>query len=448
MKIFTLYVKQCIRSKEVQMSLVLLLLLGTMAIAIGYKHLEKKQQAIAEVSAYQKTHFDRQIVLHNDDLGLLLYYTKFSFINTLSPLSGISIGQSDINPTVKQITIKTFEAQRFDTDLVNPMNLQSGNLDLSFIIIYLIPLLVIVLTFNVLSEETETGTWKLVSVQTKSKLRFLASKIIVRGVLIIAVMLLLFLIAKVVLDIPLTFDLLLVIILSLVYLIFWMVLAFVVIIFKKSSGFNALLLLSLWLFLLILVPAGINNYVSSTYPVPEALTTAIAQRDGYHVKWDTDKVATIQKFYDHYPEFRFYGFPTEGFNWLWYYAMQQMGDDDSQQQREALDAKIRVREQASRALATMVPNMHVQLVFNRLAGTSTTQQLKYLDATKDFHEQLRLFFYPKVFNKSKADTVPWEDFKPAYYKTKSELGVVQTVLPVAVIILILIIISIPMLRRL
>ena len=37
--------------------------------------------------------------------------------------------------------------------------------------------------------------------------------------------------------------------------------------------------------------------------LPEAMRTAIAQRDGYHVKWDTDKKETIEKFYKHYPQF-------------------------------------------------------------------------------------------------------------------------------------------------
>ena len=77
--------------------------------------------------------------LHNEDLGLLLYYTKFAFIHSLSPLGGLSVGQSDLNPTVKQLTIKTFEAQRFDTDLVNPSSLNAGNLDLAFVILFSFP---------------------------------------------------------------------------------------------------------------------------------------------------------------------------------------------------------------------------------------------------------------------------------------------------------------------
>lgn len=448
MTLYKLLFQQCIRSKEVWISLVLLILLGTVGIIIGDKHLKRQQDAITEVKTYQEQHFDRQVSLHNDDLGLLLYYAKFAYINSLDPLAGLSIGQSDVNPTVKRITIKTFEAQKYDTDLINPMNLQSGNLDLSFVIIYLFPLLVIVLSFNVLSEETETGTWRLVAIQSKSKLGFIISKLLIRFMLLSIVLIVLFTIAKLTLDLPLNLHFFWMFGLSLLYVIFWFTVSFFIISFKKSSGFNALLLLSVWLVLIILVPAGINAYVSSKYPLPEALSTAIAQRDGYHVKWDTDKKETIEKFYKHYPQFKKYGYPTDGFNWLWYYAMQQMGDDDSKKQRDAFNEKIKLREQTSNQIAYIIPNMHLQLAFNQLSGTSMHQQMEYLNATDRFHEKLRLFFYPKIFEGKYAETIDWKQFVPEYYTTKTSLSPIKGIAPLLIASILMILISIPMIKRL
>ncbi|WP_299215034.1 DUF3526 domain-containing protein [uncultured Aquimarina sp.] len=448
MMLYKLFLQQCIRSKEVWISLVLITLLGVVGIVIGNKHLERQQDSIAEVKTYQEQHFDRQVSLHNDDLGLLLYYAKFAYINNLNPLAGLSIGQSDVHPTVKRITIKTFEAQKYDTDLVNPMNLQSGNLDLSFVIIYLFPLLVIVLTFNAVSEETETGTWRLVAIQSKSKLGFIISKLLVRLILLYAILIFLFFIAKLILNVSLDIHLFWMFGLSMLYILFWFTVSFFIISFKKSSGFNALLLLSVWLVLIILLPAGINAYVTSKYPVPEALSTAIAQRDGYHVKWDTDKRATIEKFYQHYPQFKKYEYPTDGFNWLWYYAMQQMGDDDSKKERDAFNKKIKLRENKSSQIASVIPNMHLQLAFNQLAGTSMSQQLEYLNATDAFHEKLRLFFYPKIFEGQLADTVNWSQFVPEYYKAKTTLKPVKAIAPLIIASIVMIIISIPMTKRL
>lgn len=200
--------------------------------------------------------------------------------------------------------------------------------------------------------------------------------------------------------------------------------------------------------MLILLPAAINSYITSKYAVPEALSTAIAQRDGYHTKWDTEKLPTIQKFYAHYPQFKKYGYPTEGFNWLWYYAMQQMGDDDSKNERKSLTAKIKLREQVSRNIASWLPNMHVQLAYNQLAGTSLEQHINFLEATEDFHEKLRLFFYPKIFEEHKAESIDWKQFEPEYYVTGKEIGPFKYLMPLVLAMGFVVLLSIPNARRL
>ena len=447
MNLFLLFFKQCVRSKEVATSLMLVFGLGLLSIGIGYKQLALQEEEIAEVAQHQKEHFTRQVELHNEDLGLLLYYTKFAFIHSLSPLGGLSVGQSDLNPTVKQLTIKTFEAQRFDTDLVNPSSLHAGNLDLAFVILFLFPLLVIVLTFNLIAEETESGTWKLVAVQAKSTFGFVFSKLLVRMCLLYLLLFLLLLVAKLALQIPLNEHFLTVILLSSLYLLFWFVLSFFVICFKQSSGYNALILLSTWLVLLLLLPAGVNAYITGKYPIPEAMSTAIAQRDGYHVKWDTDKRETIEKFYQHYPQFESFGYPTEGFNWLWYYAMQQMGDDDSSAQQEALDKKINLREKTSALIAQWIPNLHLQLTLNQLAGTSMRQHMDYLNEAEAYHERLRLFFYPKVFEELHADTIDWSKIKPIFHKTAVSTSPLKRCFPLILSIFLVGLISIPVARR-
>ena len=88
MSLFLLFLKQCIRSKEVVLSFLLVFCLGVLSIAIGHKQINEQKEEIAEVALHQKRHFNRQVALHNEDLGLLLYYTKFAFIHSLNPLGG------------------------------------------------------------------------------------------------------------------------------------------------------------------------------------------------------------------------------------------------------------------------------------------------------------------------------------------------------------------------
>lgn len=440
---------QFIRSRSVILSLVLIMVLGMVSIGIGKQFLSSKEHAIQAVTQYQKGHIERNVEYHKDDLGLLLYYLKFSFVNQPDHLAGVSIGQSDVNPNVEHVSILSLEGQKYDTDLVNPLNLQSGNLDLSFVIIYLFPLLVIAFTFNMLSEELETGTWRIVAVQTRSKLRYLLSKLSVRAVLLYVALTLLLIMAKIVLDIPLNKSFGALVALSYLYLAFWFSLGFLVIAFQRSSSFNVVFLLSVWLVLVILFPAMLNNYMSNKYTVPEAFNTMISQRDGYHEKWDMDKTQTIESFYQHYPQFRKYGYknPNKGFNWLWYYAMQQMGDDDSRKDSKAFRDKILQREAASMKVARFVPTMYAQLAFNQLAGTSLSNYLAFLDETTRFHERTRLFFYPRVFSDATVAEVDWTQFKPEYLKHKALPGWWHLLMPMLVFTLITSVASVFMARR-
>ena len=86
-------------------------------------------------------------------MGLLLYYVKFSLVNKTFPINSLAIGQRDVNPSIQSVTIRGLEGQKYDSELNNPSNLLLGNLDFSFVLIYLFPLLIIAFTYNIVSEE-------------------------------------------------------------------------------------------------------------------------------------------------------------------------------------------------------------------------------------------------------------------------------------------------------
>ena len=145
---FRLLCIQFIRSKTAIIALALIFTTGIISLFIGKQFLVKQEKTIAAVTKFQQEHIERNTHFHNDDFGLLMYYLRFGLINKPEQLAGLSIGQRDVNSSVQSVTIRALEAQKYDTDLNNPYNLLSGNLDLSFVIIYLFPLLIIAFTFN------------------------------------------------------------------------------------------------------------------------------------------------------------------------------------------------------------------------------------------------------------------------------------------------------------
>lgn len=435
---YLLLIKQFFRTKTVLLALGILMVLAVLSIGTGKQFLNQKQATIVKTIEQQKKHIETQTNLHKEDLGLLLYYLKFSFINQVNPLAGISIGQSDLNSHIQNVTILNLEGQKYDTDLVNPMRLHVGNLDVSFLIIFLFPLLIIAISFNTLSEEKEKGTWKMITIQSSSSFKFLLKKLSIKVTFVFAMLGLLFLVAKLVLNIPFTNHFLYVIVISYLYILFWFALCFFVISLQQSSNTNAIVLLTSWLVLVVFLPVLVNNYVTNKYPIEEAFSMTIKQRDEYHKKWDTDKKETVDKFYQHYPQFSKYELKEEGFSWLWYYAMQQMGDDESKQEREAMYKKIENRELVSAKIAQFFPPLQVQLSMNAIANTSLTDQIEFLNATTEFHEALRLQFYPKIFDNKNANSINWSKYEPSFYKPTHTYTLINTSLYMLLISLILI----------
>lgn len=415
---FQLHIKKFLRSKAAIVALLITFLIGIVSIYTGKAFLQKQYKAIDATARYQKEHIERLVKYESKELGLLLYYLKFAYVSKPVPVTALAIGQRDVNSSIQAVTIRGLEAQKYDTDLQNPFNQMMGNVDLSFVILYIFPLLIITLTFNLLSEEKENGTWRLVYAQTTSSLKYLFQKLLVAALFTIAVLLLLFVSGKIIIQIPVNKVLLQFAGISLLYLLFWFAVAFFIISLNKKSGVNAIALLSIWLLLTIVLPAAINNYISTKYPVPEALSTMLKQRDGYHKKWDVLKEQTMQQFFAAYPQYKNLKWQNAGFDWLWYYAMQHCGDMDAQQDKKAFVEKLQRRNAASNTAALFIPSISVQLQHNELSQGSLQNYIAFLDSTTAFHESLRQYFYPKIFAAAPVQSEDWKKYTVAYQQQK------------------------------
>lgn len=430
---YLLLFKSFLRSTGVKAGLIFLLTAGVISLFIGRQFLQKQKYAVEETSAYQKEHIDRNRAHHKDELGLLLYYIKFALVNETSPLNGLSVGQRDVNSSIQRVTIRGLEAQKYDSDLNNPYNLLSGNMDFSFVLIYLFPLFIIALSFSLVAEERESGTWKIVIVQSKDSIRLVLKMFAVRLLATTGLLL-----AILGMSIPLLgiipdtvfFSLMLV---AVCYVVFWYGVCYWVSSLQKKPGTNVIILLITWLLTTIVLPAGVNNFLTNYYPIPEAFDTAVKQRKGYHEKWDTSKMETMSKFYAHYPQLAHYRLPEDKeFSWLWYYAMQQMGDDDAAGQSASLRKKLEQRNLTGKLVARFIPPVHVQLQLNELVNSGLTNQLRFLDRTGEFHEGLRLHFYPKIFDEDDVESEDWDKFKVETFKDSPQVTVMEILAPLLV----------------
>jgi ABC-2 type transport system permease protein len=404
---YQLITRQLLRAGGIRAGLLLLLGAGFVSLLIGRQFLNRQAQAVAETVAAQRADFVREAAYHTDEIGLLLYYLRFSLVNETPRLAGLAIGQRDVNPSVQRVTIRTLEAQKYDSDLSNPANLLLGNLDFSFVLLYLFPLLIIAFCYNLISGEKEAGTWRLVLAQTRNPLWLVGRLFGVRILLVMSVLVLLLGLAVPMLKLPLDEAFWEFVGTSVLYVLGWFGVCAVVVSLQRSSATNALLLLTVWLGGLLILPALVNAWVVATYPLPEALDTTLKQRKGYHEKWDLPKQPTLDKFYAHYPQFRTYPKANASFDWPWYYAMQQLGDDEAAPAARDLHRKAQQRADVSAQIARFIPTLHAQLQLNELARTGLSNQLRFLDETTRFHERNRLYYYPKIFTNAPVQAESW-----------------------------------------
>lgn len=400
---FRLELKNFLGSRAVSAAFFCIALAGIYAVYHGRNVIEKQRILIAQVDELQTEHTKKILSFHPDsELADVLYYHFFNTVHTPSSWSPFSVGQRDVNPFNMKVRMLALENQIYDSELNNPTNLLFGNFDLSFVIVFLFPLLIVAFTHNILSAEEESGTWNLLRAQPVSALKILFLRLALRFSIIALASFLLIFIGAFFIGAKFDERFLYAVLLSVFYIAFWFGVSALVISFKRSSNFNALTLLGIWVFLALLAPALLSTLLATVLPVSESMETAVENREGYHEKWDKPKAETMEKFYRKYPEYRTFPISEDKFSWGWYYAMQNAGDEDSADASRKFAEKLAKRQHITEKISWFLPTVNTQLEFNGIAQTDIGTHLNYLDSVRNYHEKIRTSFYPAIFRNDKV----------------------------------------------
>ncbi|MYB40000.1 DUF3526 domain-containing protein, partial [Candidatus Saccharibacteria bacterium] len=85
------------------------------------------------------------------------------------------------------------------------------------------------------------------------------------------------------------------------------------------------------------------------------------------------------------------------FEWKWYYAFQQVGDQTAEPLSRAYrEGRIR-RDRLAGTLAWLSPPALLTRTLQGIAGTSMMDSLAYEQRVRDFHAALRHYYYPRLF---------------------------------------------------
>ena len=167
---------------------------------------------------------------------------------------------------------------------------------------------------------------------------------------------------------------------------------------QHTGARNLTVLTGLWLLVCAVMPALITEITTRAVIVPEGGDIIMTQREAVNDAWDLPREATYEPFFERHPDMAQFTQPVEGFEWRWYYAFQQVGDQTAEALSQAYtDGRKRRGTLASR-LSLISPAGFVQQRLERWADTDMRAALDYEAEIRDFHKTLRIYYYPRLFD--------------------------------------------------
>lgn len=368
-----------------------------MAVLLGLNEVHQQRETLAELQKLDGV--EREIALDaQSDWGSAAYYTFHLTYDPPSDFAFAAFGERDISPWKHRIRMLALEGQIYETDADNPNFALIGRFDYSFVAALLAPLLMILLLYDLRSGERAAGRLNLIETSAGQAHRvwLLRSALRLSG-LYIALLIPLWIGGAIEGTAPVTlFGASLTL---LVYILFWGVLVHFIANATRTGSANLTYLTGIWLFLCAILPAllvlGVNNSVS----LPDGGDIVLTQREAVNDAWDLPKEATYKPFLERQPEWaRYTGWDgADGFEWKWYYAFQQVGDEKAEVlSRDYRDRRLKRDELTSR-LSLVSPASLMQRQFEKFAQTNATAAFAYEARVRDFHKNLREWYYPRLF---------------------------------------------------
>lgn len=373
--------------------------------------LNAQRQQVLDIEAGRKTLTDLPAAGRPSGLNALAYMPP-------TTLSALSVGQSDLLPYSTNIGVySTKDTLVTQSETDNPVNLLAGRFDLAFVLIYLYPLLILALSYNLLSQERESGTLQMTLAQAPLALRtFALGKVLSRASIVLAIGLVVLLTGILLSGADLTAEgvgvrLLLWVAAITAYTFFWFAVAVLVNAGGFSSATNATASIAIWLLLVVVLPALLNIAATSLHPLPSRLELISRLRENDNETNREGKNLLARYLTDH-PELAPGGeapnlddFTTR------YYAQKQETERRALAEVSAYDQQLARQQRVINRYRFLSPAIVMQETLNDIAGTSRTRHERFAAQVRNFMDEWRARYVPMVFRKvnlrpAEYDAVP------------------------------------------
>ncbi|MCH9650311.1 MAG: DUF3526 domain-containing protein [Deltaproteobacteria bacterium] len=367
-----------------------------LAVVFGLTEIAAQRDMIERLKAADE--IERAVTTegHREDWGSAAYYTFHLTYDPPEEFAFAALGLRDASPWKHRVRMLALEGQIHESDAANPDFALTGRFDFAFVAAMIAPLILIMLLHDLRSRERASGRYNLLSATSADVRMLWFSRAAWRVGALTFVLLVPLWIAGFMSGAGAS-KLFAASLALLAHLLFW----WTVIAFVNSrtwtSTVNLTALIGLWLAFAVVAPAAIKASVDAAIGVPEGGDIMLTQREAVNDAWDLPQEATMTPFVERHPDLEPYAEVEGTFEWKWYYAFQQVGDQVAEPLSVAYREGRARRDALAGRLAWLSPPAKLERALQRMAGTDALAALQYEDEVRAFHADLRAFYYPPMF---------------------------------------------------
>ena len=345
-----------------------------------------------------------------------------------APLAPIALGRRDFSPQAVGVTtaVDVTAERNSETSMSGPTRLMTGAFDPAFLFIVLFPLVIIALSFELLSGERERGTLAMLLSQPVSQGDLVMGKAAARAAGLSGLTLGFALIGLVVGGADLSsgaswlaaglYCLILV-----AWALFWFAAAVAVNAWGSSSARNALSLVGIWLVLVVLIPGVVHVSVDAADPAPSQIELMHTTREA--AQNEEKSLVGMQGRHDQDTGTQDYA--------------QKMADLQERLAASSTPVVAEARAQAAKreslvsSLQYLSPAMVVRSALEDVAGSGPVRHRRFEEQVDAFHLEYRRFFTERIKDGQRigaddVDAIPTLDFEEERASTLAQRVLVST----------------------
>ena len=209
-----------------------------------------------------------------------IWYAALHEMDKPKPISILSTGQAEQFAFYTQVGVWS---TAYDLDLIaeihNPEFIGVGALDFTFVWLFLLPILMIILLYDVKGLEYDLGLLKSIELHVSNQYKWILARVSYYVLLVTSILIITTLASLTISEASLE-NVIVFFAYSYLYCLIWFGIFFLIIVLGKGQTDQAIKMLLVWLSFAVLIPGAIHQYLNFKYPPNYMLEWVTTMREG------------------------------------------------------------------------------------------------------------------------------------------------------------------------